>query len=518
MMPGVTVRNTMLCLGAAICPKCLAALELDTEARAAVLLGCKRADCYRAAVRCASAILTAWTRQAYEMLENPPPPRVMEPVMVGAEATVGEAITVYREHWRTALNSEVIAQRNTTSLLLVLAYAFDAWQVKVAGVGPKGVKVGERYADEAALSRLPLSALNAVTAKAYFVKRCAALGLPCSWASAGALEAYVTINSTMRMTRDLFRVKAIEHVYKGRVLLPSLTEWMEYPLLPEVAVEPEPIPGEVFARLVKESEALRESDPDLWLCARVMRQTGLRVGSISQMRDDWVVRGSRGWRLELRRRGDRKSGTAAYSVPITEETARAIQARPGFTFGEDAEARERLVTGRHNAFLKGIIGEPVRGRQGGHRLRDTLAGAVFDLLGLEAAAKALGHASDKVTLAHYARVPIVATAEMRAEYAAFLSVAASAAPVLDLGHPSQLETLRSSGLQPETIRALMIYGNLDEDSTREEVRGVLLDKKVWPLKTPQLGWQRFNEAADWAGCPRLVPGAVSWEEGADGHV
>lgn len=338
------------------------------------------------------------------------------PVKVARVPTIAEVIACYREHWAQVINNRTVAWRNTTSLLLVVAYAEDLWKIKTPGVGPTGIKIGERYADEEKIGALPITELTAEMAKAYFVNRCQSLDLPCSWATSAARAEYVTLNSTMKQTRDLFRVKALEHVYKGRVTLPALTAWMEYPLLPEADVEPEPLTVAQFAAMVAAAENLRESDPDLWLCNRVLRQTGLRVGSIAEMRADWVEKGARGYRLLVK---SRKSGTSLYSVPLLPETAEAILARPGLTFGDDAVARERLVNTRHNAFLKGIIGDPQRGQQGAHRLRDTLAGGLYDLLGKEAAQRSLGHASDKTTLEHYARVPLMASDLMRAEFGAF---------------------------------------------------------------------------------------------------
>lgn len=433
--------------GVDICASCARASLMpgksraEQEARQAEYDRCKvKFGCRQLARQRCDGMLLQMTTELFEGRKADP----TKPVKI---ATIGEIIATYREHYRLAIASEKAARRNTTDLLLVLAYALDKWQTIEArpqvykrafkvprtgrvSTGIKGKAPGSIVPDVEALMSLPASVLNGDTAKAYFINRCAKLDVPCSWATADPREEYTTINSTMRHTRDLFRAKPMAHIYKGRLELPKLEAWMEYPLLPEIDAEPEPITGATFDALVAGGEALRESDPDLWLCARVMRQTGMRCGSAVHLQGSWVRRHYAGWLLDVNRG---KSGTAKYSVPISAETAEAILERgQGFTFGDDEAGRGALVNRRHNDFLKLIAGAPERGHQGAHRLRDTLAGALYGLLGPEGAKSALAHEDIRTTFAHYARRPFECSEVMRHEFAAFLNQSAASAQVRSL--------------------------------------------------------------------------------------
>lgn len=335
---------------------------------------------------------------------------------------MGELLDVWDANWRACLgpNSQRIADLQHTALMRVLALAFDAWVVKVAGIGPRGVAVGDRYADAEKLRAMSLEvALTAASARAYQVAACADREVLFCMVPGSGVPEYTSINSKLKQARCLFTKLAVQFVYEGRLKLPdSVWAWKDAVLLPEVPPEPEPIKGELFANLVSSGEALRDTDKRLWLCARVFRQTGLRCGSVVNLRGDWVERLDDGWQLVAKKV---KGGTAKYAVPLLPETALAIREMgEGFVFGDDVKDRERLVYEAHNALIKSVVGMPVRGAQGAHRLRDTLAGALHRIMGRDKAKEALGHEDVEVTLKHYSRVPMEATAVMRAEFGAFL--------------------------------------------------------------------------------------------------
>lgn len=327
-------------------------------------------------------------------------------------ATVGDLHKCVSENWSRVFKKWDTARQNLNSMRRYLAIALDLW-VKVER-RTSAHKVGELAPDVARIDKVRLrAALSVETARAYFAK------LVPDGAEAQERLEHVTINRRFSQMRDLFSRKMRERIFHGRLTLPEkeLEGLDKFPLVSVPPSEPAPITGEAFTRLVEAGEALRESDPDLWLLARVARQTGLRCGSLMDLSDDWVEPFHGGWRLVAR---VRKRGTAVFAVPITAELAALIKARPGFTFGESRPQRWKLVNRRHNEFMLQVAGNPPRGKQKAHRLRDTLAGGLWALLGLEGAKMALGHENVATTLKHYARLPFEVTPVMRAEYAAFL--------------------------------------------------------------------------------------------------
>lgn len=423
-MPGIKVRDCMLSLAVPICGRCLAALDMGEDERAAALGACKRADCRRLADRRANDILRAWTEEAYRDLANPPEVKAEEVQAVEREAgaTVAQLLDAWAADWPKAMDStaEKEARRQATSLMRVLAFAEECWTVKEQGDGRRGVKVGERQADMCRLGRMTLEeVLTEEGAQRYFERACAAAGVPCSWAPSNARLEYVTINRTMEQARGCFTKLARAFIYKGRVEIPAgFMEWKSFQLLPLPPRAPEPVIGAEFDAMVAAREAMREAEPGLYLVNKVLVQTGIRSGSVKDLRGDWarVVNGQ--WILHVK---VTKANTREYSVPITEELGREIQAAgAGYCFGKDEAARHDLVCCRHNAWLKLFVADPRRGSQGNHRLRKTLASAVLALKGIEVARRVLGHADKAVTEASYAAVGVDVTEIMRREFRAFL--------------------------------------------------------------------------------------------------
>lgn len=428
--PRAVERVTLINLRVPMCVKCEAALALPAADRSAAFEACKARDCRKLAWARCESILRAWSDELWAAMTAPPPPPEPAPVPA-AGATVNDVLDAWAMRWAKAMdaNASKEARRQATSFMRVLAFGHDAWVVKDAGDGRRGVRVGEKQADMSKLGPMLLSeALTRASAQRYFENACAAAGVPCSWARSNARHEHVTINRTMQQARCLFTKLAMQFVYDGITLPDSLAGWKSFQLLPEPSKIIDPIVGDDFKRMVEAREAMKLADPQLYLVNKVLTQTGIRSGSVQEMRGDWAVMDNGVWKLHAK---EVKSGTIQYAVPITEELAREIQAagmtndecrmtNDGFCFGETEAARHEVVCSRHNAWLKSLVAGPRHGSQGNHRLRKTLASAIRALRGIDEARKLLGHADKEVTEASYAAVGVQVTPEMRQEFAAFL--------------------------------------------------------------------------------------------------
>ena len=403
---------------------------------------CGRANCGKAAAAWALRELHRWN---VELRANgkvaelearrtaKDAPRVVE--MEGG--TVGDWEALVVAHWglevkthdehgklllqpkRMAWSPAQIARRGALrATMRVLARAFDLWR---EGAGVQSVHEGQRTPDVERIRKLPLvQAFHHEAARRSFDSAVAR-----DLQSAARAE-HVSLNSDFKKVGELFTPDMRARCYEGRLKLPDgLEKFLKYPRLGQPSPSPEPLTHGQFAELVAACESLRETDPDLWLLAKVARQTLLRCGSLRELCGSWVSEIHGRWWLKVQRNADGqglKRGSETYSVKILPETAALILARgPGYTFGDDEAARRRLVNDRHTALMKSVVGMPQRGNQQAHRLRDTGAGAVFGYFGdKKAAAAALGHANVSSALNHYARNPMEASALMLAEYGAFL--------------------------------------------------------------------------------------------------
>lgn len=310
-------------------------------------------------------------------------------------------------------------RRNVNDLYQVLAWALDLWAVNEGGI--RGVKLGSRVPDRTRIGALSAAVLTGKLVKDYFrAKHGGALNLN------EELEGNLSINSTLGHARDVFTPKAISYKFEG-LALPDLRGFLEEPLLPVLQAVPEPVKETEFAAMVAGASAL---GGELELVNMIFRQTGLRSGSVLGLHRDWLERLRDGWWLHVR---VRKGKTALYSIPVGEELAGRILSRPGLTVlpgGSEGERKE-LVNGRHNEWLKGIIGGAGERGQGNHRLRDTVAAVLKSWLGMEVAVEALGHADAKTTMKHYAKLRMDVSDLMRAELGAFQRVRPVVVPFVD---------------------------------------------------------------------------------------
>jgi len=233
----------------------------------------------------------------------------------------------------------------------------------------------------------------------------------------GPQEGNLSINSTLNHARSIFSARSLSYKL-GTLELPDLASFMKEPPLPTLDGEPEPVREAEYAAMLAAWAAL-PADDELRLVNLLLRQTGMRSGSVAAVERDWLEDLRSGPVIHVRKR---KGGTRLYSVPISEDLAAIIRSRPAgpvlLPKGTDRDRKE-LVTVRHNAWLKQIIGGAGERTQGNHRLRDTVATVLLSWLGIEAAVLALGHADRKTTLQHYGRLRIDVSDAMKQELRAF---------------------------------------------------------------------------------------------------
>lgn len=319
-------------------------------------------------------------------------------------ATIGQVIgRTLDESIKTMRRN--IARRNANDLRRVVAIGEGLME-------PDGnlnhMTAAEARALVAKVDGISTAVLTPALVKRYLMARC---GGRIDWHE--AQEGNVSINATLDHARGCFSRRQMELVLRG-LNLPDLDGFLKHPVLPAAAPEPEPIEGDLFAVMVAEAEGLRRAGDLRGVVNLIYRQTGLRAGSMMALHSDWLRRFDDGWMLYV---GTVKGGTARYNIPVGDELAAEMLARPGFTLGATEEAR-RAALKSHTEWLKGVVGAAARGSQAGHRLRDTVAAVLFSWLGREAAVEMLGHADATVNQKHYARLRINVTEPMKLELAA----------------------------------------------------------------------------------------------------
>jgi hypothetical protein len=173
-------------------------------------------------------------------------------------------------------------------------------------------------------------------------------------------------------------------------------------------------------------------EQELALCNELLRLLGLRSGELVMARESWLHVSDRRTFLWVKNRPDErfscKSGNAA-KLPLSDELAVRLQVRcaaaraaglvnpflilpmvPGAAvLGEEQKDRRELVRERHNAWLKGFIGEVASG-QGNHRLRKWCATRLYKMAvedhgdqrrAATEVKEYLRHAKEATALVHY---------------------------------------------------------------------------------------------------------------------
>ncbi len=321
-------------------------------------------------------------------------------------ASIAEVIKAY-EARSVTLVAETTGDRNVRSLRRVLAFARNLWTEDHGRIPFVGRT--EKVVDKVRIGELSAGVLTDDLVMAYFSAAC---GGTVDFSEPD--EDNVTINSTLEKARCVF-ARPARMLKMKHLALPDMNGFLTHPLLPEFDVEPEPVKAPEFAVMVAEARALPADDTRAWINL-VLRQTGIRSGSLVHLHQDWLEKFEDGWTLHVR---VVKGGTARYSIPVSDELAELLQGRKGYLLPGDEKERKRLVS-EHSKWLKTILPETSsRSEQGNHRLRDTVAGIVLGMLDREASSAMLGN-SRKVNAKHYARLRINVSDLMRTELAAAL--------------------------------------------------------------------------------------------------
>ncbi len=326
--------------------------------------------------------------------------------------TIGEICGAWESEEVQIMKDDKGARRVPAELRRVVAYAKDLWAVHKGGV--RGVRIGERIPDKGRIDALPASVLSRELVREYFKARSGGV-LNVS----EAVEGNVTINSTLRQARTMFSRRAMSYLY-GKLTLPDVSGFMTEPLLPVEDMEPNPVREKEFAAMLK---AAADAPAEVALVNMILRQTGLRSGSVEALHASWLEKLKCGYWCHVR---VRKGRTALYSIPISRELAAKILRRrrkPAVVLPDGTPAqRHELVHKVHNEWVKRFIGGAGERVQGNHRLRDTVATALLSWLGMDAAKLALGHADEKTTQKHYARLRMDVSDAMKAELGAWMRI------------------------------------------------------------------------------------------------
>lgn len=344
-------------------------------------------------------------------------------------ASIGDVWDAYEAGWRQWMKNEQTARRNLTDLALVIAHALDLWTINEGG--RRGTKVGARVPDLKRIRAVSVGRLNKELVDAYFLARQIEAGIATETVppkiNRRAHEAHAGFNSTLGHARDVFGSSA-QQLALGHLNLPNLTEFLKTKELEEGESLPSPFRSADFAALCQTFDALRETEPDLWLLNVISRQTGMRPQYIMGLRASWLEEGESGqWWIRLESRPgegfEKKRGTLNQTIPITTELRDLIAARPeGRVIAGDAHdtARENLCK-RHNHLIKTQTNDLGSHSQGAYRYRDTVASALAYLRDVEYAKWALGHTTSITTLKHYTHALTGVSDQMKHELRAWLT-------------------------------------------------------------------------------------------------
>lgn len=334
-------------------------------------------------------------------------------------ARIGEALRAYESEDMILIKDKKQRRKNVLALYRVLAMAMGLWRKNVSGPSRvNGTPLGDDVPDQARIDELPLTVLTDDLVLDYFKNACGGVAN-----FSEALPDNVTINSVLGQARCIFSKRSVTLKMK-HLNLPPLEKFLKHPGLPQMSAMPEPVKGKEFDAMLKAVDALPADDVRR-TCNLILRQTGMRSGSLLHLHKDWLEKFDDGYMLHLRKV---KGGTAEYSIPVTDEVAAVILARDGYTLPGDTEADRDKVVRQHTAWVKTVIGATdSRSEQGNHRLRDTVASIVFSWMGRDAAVEMLGNGRE-VNKKHYARLRINVTEAMKHELRAVKRLRQDLAP------------------------------------------------------------------------------------------
>jgi integrase len=314
--------------------------------------------------------------------------------------TIGHIRTAVSDPTQKTRKSSADQRRMMNQLDRVLAIALDLWTQHKEGMGIQGVKIGDDIPDRTRIDTLPASVLNEDTKRKYFMRALHVDVL--DWTA--VYENAAGINSRLNQARDLFRGLQRTVLLAG-LDIPDIDGFMRG-RLKSADPMPDPVEAAEYAKIVELFDGLKPMRHDLWLCDLVIRQTGLRsLSSAMQIHRTWLKKLDDGHYLNV-------EGKTKYQIPITDELATEILKSENYLFFPDAAAADAATRKRnaalrntllenHTAMLRTIIGETTHTPN--HRLRDTVASALYHGMDMQTAQEALGHADEKTTRRHYAR-------------------------------------------------------------------------------------------------------------------
>ncbi len=320
-------------------------------------------------------------------------------------SSVAEIEAAYDDPSDVLIKDDKQRRRNVLSLRLVLAWSLDLWMKNPSGPARQnGVPIGGDIANRDRIGALSAGVFTAQLVKDYLRN---ASGGVADYSTPRAENR--TINKTLMQARAVFSKRTVALKF-GKLALPNLDGFMKHPLLPELSVLPEPVKGTEFAAMLEAVGKLPEGDVRRTINL-ILRQTGMRSGSIMALHKNWLEKFEDGYTLHVR---TVKGGTAEYSIPVSDEVAAVILEREGYTLPGDEKERRKAVE-MHSTWVKTVIGETSsRSEQGNHRLRDTVASIAFSWLNRDAAVEMLGNGRE-VNKKHYAKLRINVTEAMKHE-------------------------------------------------------------------------------------------------------
>lgn len=212
-------------------------------------------------------------------------------------------------------------------------------------------------------------------------------------------------NSVVRNVKSIFQDRMRK--FMTHLRLPDLAELQKAHYLKEEATEFEPWEESVYEAMVTAADALRVSDPELWLVNAMLRRLGLRDAELLAARREWIELEYE-WpadgmgppvRLAVLVIKDRLEGPFPFEVlkhgsgrklPLDAELAGILLGREGWLVGPglSASARHDLIYRVHSQWMRRFVGEEAA--KTNHQLRKYAGSKVFTAHGLEAAAYFLG--------------------------------------------------------------------------------------------------------------------------------
>ena len=214
--------------------------------------------------------------------------------------------------------------------------------------------------------------------------------------------ANLSVNSELGHARAIFAARYLDRIYTGLDLGTGFRKLLSAESLPGTCQDWQPWPPALFAQMTVAADALRVSDPDLWICNQLFRRFGLRRAEVIAAHESWLRNDARG-QLCLCVEDDPANGFfikghAPRKLPVSYEMALELTCRKGFLLPGGRQERQQLLA-RHTEFLRSVIGAEIQ--KPNHELRKYVGSLVWVKHGAEMARWFLGHKDIQTTQSHY---------------------------------------------------------------------------------------------------------------------